>query len=320
MRRVRGGCSGHTLCIHVQSAFVHESGAKVPEGFILRVHDHDHDLRPVRLHGEHAGPPRPSDLLLLRRGSLGAFPGLALLAFTSSPSRLGRQRQPKEHREGNQHKDANQRAHANLSLIPVRLCVPGVSGDASENLRARGDGGRGCDVSGWRGRGGRTSRTRPKTKVLFSIRDGWKNLATTHLLAQPERLFARAVTGAAAGILRQPPLTTPLDLFGSRMILGIAVRSAVPARYVVQKPAGHRRLKDAHPGSWSNPTRAIYRRAATVRDTVGPVCRPRDRIAIRKRRIRARSAPAGSRARPGRWRAPSLASVLWHLVKARRSI
>ena len=99
------------------------------------------------------------------------------------------------------------------------------------------------------------------------------------------------------------------------MILGIAVGSAVLARYVVQKPAGHRRLKDAHPGSWSNPTRAIYRRAATVRDTVGPVCRPRDRIVIRKRRIRARSAPTGSRARPGRWRAPSLASVLSHLVK-----
>ena len=71
-------------------------------------------------------------------------------------------------------------------------------------------------------------------------------------------------------------------------------------------------------GSWSNPTRAIYRRAATVRDTVGPVCRPRDRIVIRKRLIRARSAPTGSRARPGRWRAPSLASVLSHLAKARR--
>jgi hypothetical protein len=31
------------------------------------------------------------------------------------------------------------------------------------------------------------------------------------------------------------------------MILGIAVGSAVLARYVVQKPASHRRLKDAHP-------------------------------------------------------------------------
>ena len=58
------------------------------------------------------------------------------------------------------------------------------------------------------------------------------------------------------------------------MILGIAVRSAVLARYVVQKPASHRRLKDAHPES-----------VVVVEHDAGDLSTRRDRSRYRRARV-----------------------------------
>ena len=57
------------------------------------------------------------------------------------------------------------------------------------------------------------------------------------------------------------------------MILGIAVGSAVLARYVVQKPAGHRRLKDAHP------------EGVVVEPDAGDLSTRRDRSRYRRARV-----------------------------------